>query len=77
MNLIGKVVYIKSEDSIYNNEWGVIKHFDGDYYHVAIANGNGAWPIFSRDEFIVKRKLPKNMHNDLLRRVTNDNHSNL
>ena len=34
-NLIGKLVKIKSRDSDYDGEWGVIKYFDGDDYHIA------------------------------------------
>jgi len=53
----GKVVVIKSPESMYNGEWGVVKYFDGEYYHVAIANGNDC-PIFDRNEL----KVPKNQN---------------
>lgn len=55
---VGKAVFIKSPDSIYNGEWGVVKYFDGDYYYVAIANGDDALPIFDRGEL----EVSKNQH---------------
>lgn len=51
---IGAKVYIKSPDSWCNGEWGIIKYFDGDYYHVAIANGDDC-PIFDRKELKVAK----------------------
>ena len=51
---VGKVVYIKSPDSFYDGEWGVVKYFDGDDYHVAIANGPDC-PIFDRSELKVAK----------------------
>lgn len=53
-SLTGKTVYIKS-GCFYAGEWGIIKHFDGEFYHIAIANGCDSVPVFSRNEFIVKR----------------------
>ena len=38
--VIGKTVNIKCKDSIYHGEWGIVKYFDGEYYHIAIANDN-------------------------------------
>ena len=49
---IGTKVYIKSPNSWYNGEWGIVKYFDGDDYHVAIANGDDC-PIFERRELRV------------------------
>lgn len=54
--LIGKVAFITDPDSIYHGEWGTIVDFDGEVYYIAIANGNGAYPIFDRDQFRVPRK---------------------
>ena len=54
--LIGKKAYIKNKDSIYFGEWGIIEHFDGEYYYIAIANGCDSLPIFERDEFVIRRK---------------------
>ena len=56
MKDIGKRCYIINKDSIYFGEWGVVKHFDGEYYHVAIANGTATLPVFDRKEL----KIPKN-----------------
>ncbi len=54
--LIGKKANIKDDsDSMYAGEWGIIKYFDGDYFHIAMWNGNEE-PVFSRNEFVV----PKN-----------------
>lgn len=57
--LIGKKVYITDKDSIYYNEWGIIKYYDGECYHIAIANGDDSLPIFNRDQFIIKRTKGK------------------
>jgi len=54
--LIGEKAYIKNKDSIYFEEWGIIKHFDGEYYYIAIANGCDSLLIFERDEFVIRRK---------------------
>ena len=48
-------VYIKSPDSFYDGEWGVVKFFDGDYYYVAIANGEDACPVFDRSELEIAK----------------------
>ena len=54
--LIGKTVFITDPESIYCGEWGIIADFDGEVYYIKIANGNGAQPIFDRDQFRVRRK---------------------
>ena len=54
--MIGKLVIINCKDSIYHGEWGIIKHFDGEYYHIAIADNTEQFVIFERNEFTVKRK---------------------
>ena len=54
--MVGKLVAIKSRDSIYNGEWGIVKYFDGEYYHIAIADDTNHLVVFSRDEFTVRRK---------------------
>lgn len=51
---VGTVVDIKSPDSCYNGEWGVVRYFDGDSYHVALWDGNDC-PIFDRKELKVRR----------------------
>lgn len=60
---VGKAVYIKSPNSIYDGEWGVVKYFDGEYYYVAIANGEDAFPIFDRDELKVCKNQNIGGHN--------------
>ena len=53
--LIGKQATITTKDSIYYGEWGTIKMFDGEYYHIAIYNDADMAVIFTRDEFRVRR----------------------
>lgn len=53
--LIGRRVYITDKDSIYYGEWGIIAHYDGECYHIAIAAGRDSSPIFDRDQFKVPR----------------------
>lgn len=55
MKNVGKKCYIKNKDSIYYGEWGIIKDFDGEYYHISIANGTDALPIFDRTEIHIPR----------------------
>lgn len=54
-NLIGRIVTITDKSSWAYGEWGIIKEFDGEYYHISIANGDPTL-IFSRNEFKVRRK---------------------
>lgn len=54
--LIGKRAYITDRESIYFDEWGIIDYFDGECYHIKIANGGGSVPVFDRDQF----KVPRN-----------------
>lgn len=53
--LIGKKCYIVNQDSIYYGEWGIIQHYDGECYHIAIADGKDSLPIFERDEIRIPR----------------------
>lgn len=55
MKYIGKYVTITNKDSMYCGEWGRIVHYDGEYYHVAIANDSKNSVIFDRDEFKISR----------------------
>ena len=55
MNNIGKKCYITDKNSIYYAEWGIIKDFDGEYYHIAIANGKGCLVVFKRNEIRIPR----------------------
>lgn len=54
--LYGKKVYITDRESIYYGEWGIVDYFDGEVYHVKIANGSDSVPIFDRWQFKVPRK---------------------
>jgi len=59
-NLIGKKVEIKKNiDSIFAGDWGIIRLFDGEDYHIAIADNSLETQIFSRHEFIVRNKNGK------------------
>ena len=53
--LIDKEVTITNKDSWHYGDWGIIKSFDGEYYEVAMFGDENDMPIFSRDEFKVKR----------------------
>lgn len=48
--LLGKTVDIKE-----SGDWGVVKAFDGDYYHVAIFGDDKALLIFTRSEFTIRK----------------------
>lgn len=50
-SLVGKRVIITNKDSWFYGEWGTVEFFDGDYYHVSIANGQDIFPIFDKKEF--------------------------
>lgn len=56
MRNINKKCYITDKESVYYGEWGIIKHFDGEYYHVAIADGKSCLAVFKRSEI----RIPKN-----------------
>ena len=51
---VGTKVYIKSPSSWHDGEWGVVRYFDGEEYHVAIANGDDC-PVFERRELKVMK----------------------
>lgn len=54
--LIGRKAYITDSESWYYGEWGIIADYDGDYYYIMIANGDGSVPVFNRNQFRVPRK---------------------
>ena len=58
-NMIGRIAYITNIESIFYGEWGVVKFFDGDAYHIAIANDDRIANVFDRNEFVIKRKIKK------------------
>lgn len=56
MDKTGYIIFVTDKESPFVGEWGIIKKFDGEYYHVAIANDTSAMPVFRRNEF----KIPRN-----------------
>lgn len=53
--LIGKKVWIKKNvNSSEAGNWGIIKYFDGEEYHVAMNNGNTLL-VFTRSEFTIAK----------------------
>ena len=44
---VGTRVEIKT--GMYRGEWGTVRYYDGEYYHVALWDGNDC-PIFERSE---------------------------
>ena len=57
--MLGKVAYVTDKESIYCGEWGIIEYYDGECYHLKIANGSGAMPMFNRDQLWVPRQQRK------------------
>lgn len=60
-------VTIKSPQSWANRQWGIVKGFDGENYHVAVYNGPEQL-VFARSELIVRkpaRKSGKRMTRDV------------
>lgn len=51
-DIVNKKVIIKTD--IYKNEWGIVKGFDGDCYHVALWNGD-TYLIFDRKDIRVSK----------------------
>lgn len=54
-NLIGRQVTITDRESFHYGDWGTIIDFDGEYYYVAMFGDASDAPIFSRNEFKVKK----------------------
>jgi hypothetical protein len=54
-NIINKKITITDKDSIYYQDWAIVKHFDGESFHVAIANDENMLVIFDRDQFKVDK----------------------
>lgn len=52
-DLIGKEATIKT--GIHKGDWGIIKFYDGEYYHIAIFGDKNDCPVFTRDEIKIKR----------------------
>lgn len=53
--LIGRFVIIKSPGHTDQHDWGIIRSYDGERYHIAIRDDDNAILEFDRDEFTVKR----------------------
>lgn len=60
-NLIGQEVRITNKESRDFGNWGIVKLFDGQDYHVAMNGDGNAQLAFSRSEF----RIPKNQPADL------------
>lgn len=56
MNYVGRKCYIIDRESIYYNEWGIIKDFDGELYYIAIANGCSSLPVFERKQIRITKQ---------------------
>lgn len=52
---IGTIVDIKS--GFHRGDWGVVKLYDGEYYHVAMFGDPDDCPIFDRDELKVRKSV--------------------
>jgi hypothetical protein len=50
---VGTKVFIRAKESWANGEWGIVRSFDGNDYHVAIAGGQESL-VFSRTELVVR-----------------------
>jgi len=57
-DLIGREATITAKDSYLNGEWGIIKYYDGRYYHIAPWNGTETM-VFERKEFKVRRDVSR------------------
>jgi len=58
--LIGRIAEIN--EGYYAGHWGVIKDFDGDTYTITEGSIGDLYPIFDRDEFVVKSKKKVRKH---------------
>ncbi|WP_062408538.1 hypothetical protein [Paenibacillus naphthalenovorans] len=57
-SMIGKLVEITDEDSGWAGNWGFIRAWDGQVFHVSGGSiPESQHPIFDRDQFKVPRKL--------------------
>lgn len=52
--IVGQRVVIKSKKHWANGEWGIVTHFDGELYHVAMYGGTECQLVFSRNELKLK-----------------------
>jgi hypothetical protein len=54
-SIIGRSVVIKTRNSQEFGNWGVVKSFDGEDFHIAMNGDNRAQLVFERSEFTVKK----------------------
>ena len=54
--LIGKTVVITNRDSWCYGESGIVKGYDGEYYHIAITGDDSTQLEFARNEFKVRKE---------------------
>lgn len=57
--LIGKEAKITNEDSWWFEQYGIIKAFDGDCYHIAMTGDDDCVCTFKRNEFKVRTESLK------------------
>lgn len=56
-DLVGKTVYIKT--GWCSGQWGVVKLFDGEYYHVSPWGDDSVALVFYRNEIRVPKSTSK------------------
>ena len=52
---IGTIVDIKS--GFHRGDWGLVKYYDGECYHVAMFGDLDDCPIFDKDELKVRKSI--------------------
>lgn len=58
LSLIGTLVHILDKESIWFNDWGFIRNWDGDGFHISGETINEElYPVFDRTQFRIPRKL--------------------
>jgi hypothetical protein len=55
----GTAVEVRCKGSWENGNWGVVRNYDGEDYHVAMNNDLNTALVFSRNEIVVKPVLNK------------------
>jgi hypothetical protein len=53
--LVEKEAKITNKDSWWFEQYGIIKGFDGEYYHIAMTGNDDCVCTFERSEFKVRR----------------------
>ena len=52
---VDTIVDIKS--GFHAGDWGVVKYYDGEYYHVAMFGDPNDCPVFDRSELKVRKSI--------------------